>query len=296
MCDCWKTKETKYLSLEKLKPIINDLKKLNAGLIMVSGGEPLQHPQIIDILKYIKEIGLKCSLNTNGILLNKKLDKISPLIDYMVISLDASNKELYKEIRGSDSFNIVIDNIKMIKSRYPNIKLEIRTTLMRKNIFDFHNILSLAKNLGLDGVGISPADYDSKSFGRQEINKQKNIDLLIPSLEELDQWENFIKNKPIIKESFKTKLINWNDENFLRLINFYRKIRKNSFDILENELCFFPHTSLLIDYEGELKNCFYSETFATLDDYNINQITSQDNLINLENQKKCFNCRGRVFT
>ena len=280
------------MSLERLKPVLIDLKRLDANLIMLSGGEPLLHPELIDILRFMREIGLKAALNTNGILLENKISVIANLVDYIIISLDA---RLYKEIRGTDKFDTVINNIRRIKNLYPEIKLEIRTTLLRKNIFDLLDIIRLAEDLKIDGIGLSPADYDSYSFGRERIESEKSMELLIPSLEELDKFEKLLDCK-VIQDSFKRGLLNWNVQNFKRLVRFYRDIRNQTFDVTENQLCFFPYTSLLIDYGGELKNCFYSKPFATIDNYTIEQIRNQQSLIELESQKICFKCRGRIFT
>lgn len=66
---------------EPIEKIKNDIKELvrirNCDMISISGGEPLTHPGLIDVIRYIRELGLKAWLHTNGKLLNgEKLDEL----------------------------------------------------------------------------------------------------------------------------------------------------------------------------------------------------------------------------
>lgn len=48
------------------------LQKRNSDCISIAGGDPLLHPEILDIVREIKSRGLKPIINTNGYALNKK--------------------------------------------------------------------------------------------------------------------------------------------------------------------------------------------------------------------------------
>ncbi|MCL4547055.1 MAG: radical SAM protein [Bacteroidetes bacterium] len=47
--------------------------KRNSDCISIAGGDPLLHPQMVDIVKDIKRRGLKPIINTNGFALKKEL-------------------------------------------------------------------------------------------------------------------------------------------------------------------------------------------------------------------------------
>jgi hypothetical protein len=51
--------------------VFNKFRKCDG--ISIAGGEPLTHPQIIDIVKMIKEMDIKPIINTNGLALTKEL-------------------------------------------------------------------------------------------------------------------------------------------------------------------------------------------------------------------------------
>jgi len=76
-CDgCYRKNEAKHKSLEEVKAeidLFNKVRKVDA--ISIAGGDPLLHPQILEIVKYIKDTGSKPILNTNGLALTEELLK-----------------------------------------------------------------------------------------------------------------------------------------------------------------------------------------------------------------------------
>lgn len=165
MCDCWKTKEKTLHSRISLYPIHRKLKELGARGIMISGGEPLLHPELELILKDLKEIGLEIYLNTNGFLIKKNLSWLKKLeIEELVISMDGLNSDDYKSVRGIDRFNQVCDNIKLFKKENPNTRIIIRTTLTKHTINHLDELISFAKSNSIDHIGFSPLDVSSSSF------------------------------------------------------------------------------------------------------------------------------------
>jgi MoaA/NifB/PqqE/SkfB family radical SAM enzyme len=70
-----------------------------------------------------------------------------------LISLDASNEKLYREIRQVD-FNNVLSGIKELRRLSSEIKIDITMVLTKKNVHDIFNFIELAKELKVDGVGL----------------------------------------------------------------------------------------------------------------------------------------------
>ena len=70
---CYRSGIDGHKSLEQLKKEVILLKKArNIDSINLAGGEPLMHPQLIEIIEFIRGMGIKPSLITNGELLTKK--------------------------------------------------------------------------------------------------------------------------------------------------------------------------------------------------------------------------------
>ena len=88
-------------------------------IVFCGFGEPMcALPVLSQVGPYLKRLGLKTRVNTNGLggLWNKRGDVpqlISKYIDAVSISLNASNRELYQEIcrskYGEEAFDAIID-------------------------------------------------------------------------------------------------------------------------------------------------------------------------------------------
>lgn len=80
-------------------------------------GEPMCHPQFLDIVKYAKEklISPVC-FTTNGFFLDAHAAKEVLMcgVDVIEVSLDALNKETYTKIRKGSDFQRVVNNLKRL--------------------------------------------------------------------------------------------------------------------------------------------------------------------------------------
>ena len=96
--------------------------------VVLSGGEPLmQLDALIELLTYIKGIGLKTKLDTSGIY----PDKIEKLLDLGLldfVSLDVKAPfEKYRKVTGANVGSQVKKSMKLLNSD-DNVHLEVRTT------------------------------------------------------------------------------------------------------------------------------------------------------------------------
>jgi MoaA/NifB/PqqE/SkfB family radical SAM enzyme len=81
---------TKFADLESFRRDIEVLSTvLQARELKLGGGEPLQHPQILDFLRVAKEVPIanRLVLLTNGVLLHKAPDELWELVDGMWITI-----------------------------------------------------------------------------------------------------------------------------------------------------------------------------------------------------------------
>ncbi len=66
-------KISKPVDFDILKSRINELKRLRTVFVTLNGGEPLLHPQLVDLVSYITDLGMIPMINSNGWLLNPEL-------------------------------------------------------------------------------------------------------------------------------------------------------------------------------------------------------------------------------
>ncbi len=137
--------------------------------VVISGGEPLvQTDEVIEILTYIRSIGLKTKLDTSGIYPDK-LKKILDLdlVDFISLDVKAPFSK-YRKITGADIGSEVKKSMDLINSY--GVHLEIRTT--------FVPTLHSKEDIVVIAVEIESDVYTIQQF--------RNRNVLDPALEKVE--------------------------------------------------------------------------------------------------------------
>ena len=113
-------KDTKTMPYSLAEKLIDLCSGLFAKNIILIGGEPTLHPRFFDIIKYIKNKGLKVSVVSNSIKFSndKFVTKAMEAgIDSITTSIKGSSKEEYLKSTGSDVFNLLKQALVNLKKR-----------------------------------------------------------------------------------------------------------------------------------------------------------------------------------
>ncbi len=163
-CDFWRNGrlETSLQSIEELLP---GLMRLHTRVALISGGEPLLHPQWYDIACLLRSAGIKTWLLTSGLALAKHAAKVAAAFDAVTVSLDGTNDRTYAAIRGLDAFDKVCDGIRRAVSA--GSRTGIRVTLQRRNFRELNEFVDLARRLGSHTISFLAVDVGNvNAFGR----------------------------------------------------------------------------------------------------------------------------------
>lgn len=132
------TKEELYEYLKRRKGILDG--------IAITGGEPLIHSEIIDLIKNIKALGYKVKLDTNGSKPETLKYLISEgLIDYVAMDIKNTLKKYPLTIGCLTDLSKIEESIKLLINS--NIEYEFRTTIVKEyhEPNDFHKIGEMIK-------------------------------------------------------------------------------------------------------------------------------------------------------
>ena len=121
--------------------LIDDLSALRIPVLLMSGGEPLMHKNIYDIIKYAKSKGIQVSLSTNGTLIDEEVaGKLKELgVDYIGVSLDGIKEthDLFRGVRGA--FEKAVEGL--LNARDEGLLTGVRFTVTKYNLRDVKSIL-----------------------------------------------------------------------------------------------------------------------------------------------------------
>ncbi|NJE11078.1 radical SAM protein [Thermococcus sp. MAR1] len=120
-------------------------------------GEPLLSKRIVEVNKMLRERfpEARLDLQTNGSLLTEELwEKLD--FDLVMISLDASTREKHLMITNADTFDAVVNALRIVSSD-KSVRSVVRTIFMPGiNDEDIPRIAELAASLGIDEMMLQP--------------------------------------------------------------------------------------------------------------------------------------------
>lgn len=202
-CDYWRHGR-RDIALETVQRLLPGLRELGAQTVLVSGGEPLLHPQWAEIAALLRGQGHRLWLLTAGLALAKHAAEVARLFEQVTVSLDGSTAASYAAIRGLDAFEAVCAGIRAAASE--GLSVGLRVTVQRGNVGELPDLVALAHKLGVSGISFLAADVShAEAFGRHDAPPEgvalraEDLPLLARSLEALqasDFASGFIAESP----------------------------------------------------------------------------------------------------
>lgn len=160
-------KNTEELDTKSVLSVVSEFAGLGTRLIKFSGGEPLLREDIGEIIEFCRYKKLGVLINSNGILVKKKINEIKN-IDEIQLSLDGTKDE-HDFIRGAGTFDKTVEAIEICKRE--GIKVIITTVISRYNTSCVPYMVDLAGKYNV-GIQFQPVDQ------MYSTNSSKDIRLL----------------------------------------------------------------------------------------------------------------------
>lgn len=196
-CGYWKPHKISNISVKEFQEILAFFESIGIKKLHLTGGEPLLNNDVEAILNIAKNKNLYTKISTNGTLIRRNMSKKTlNMLDEIMISVDASNAILYKEIRGQDFFADVIDGIEYVSRQKKKTAIVLSFLIQRKNYknilefirfaseYDIVRIAFLVPNKGGDFSGnVEKNCYRKEVFLSEEENKEW-IEEIYPQLTE----------------------------------------------------------------------------------------------------------------
>lgn len=177
-CDYWKYTAEKELNTQDILNIINRLSKAGTLAISFTGGEPLLREDIGRIIGYAASKGITCKINTNGLLIAKKIDQLVKVAQ-VNLSFDGP-EDIHDQIRGVGSYRVLFDAVSLLNKNKKKIVFHIVLSKYNVSAIDF--ILNKCREVNV-GAFFQPAtelyllkkDVNPHSLKKDNFNKAVSL-------------------------------------------------------------------------------------------------------------------------
>jgi uncharacterized protein len=165
----------------RLRQWLVEFRALGGQDIIISGGEPLLHPEIQAILSLACQHG-RVQLLTNGTMIDRAMATFLATKKIAVqISLDGCQPAIHDAIRGAGSFAQTCQGIKELHRVGMSAAITLAATLMRPNMLDLPQLPGLARDWHIPRVRFLPL----RRVGRAETPGAEALAL------DMDEYRHF---------------------------------------------------------------------------------------------------------
>ncbi|MBI5815594.1 MAG: radical SAM protein [Nitrospinae bacterium] len=122
--------------------------------VILSGGEPFAHPDILNMAEYAKGKGLPTQIFTNGTLVTpEKADKLAAMgLDYIDFTLLGDEVTHPQVANAPKSYEMLLRNLQYFAKNRRGVKIILNYTITPRSLKSIGHAVTLARELALDGI------------------------------------------------------------------------------------------------------------------------------------------------
>lgn len=180
---CWiepphQTAKRKHPAIDPdlFRHILQQAKPLGLSSVKLTGGEPLMHPRIGEILGVLREEKLRFNVETNGVLCTQALarDLVGSGLYHVSVSLDGADAETHEWVRGvKGCFDAAVNGIRNLVAA--GIRPQVIMSLMRRNVDQIEAVVRLAESIGASSVKFNIVQPTARGVKMHEAGETLSI-------------------------------------------------------------------------------------------------------------------------
>lgn len=261
----YRTASPDELSLAEIGRLAGTLKNLGLRHIVYSGGEPLLRRDFPEIGSLFAKIGVRQTLLTNGLLLEKRYREVSSFLTEVIVSIDGPNEQLHNSIRGAKAFHQILAGIRHMIDSNGRPSLSVRTVIQKQNFRSIIDMVRFARDIGADRISFLAADVLPGSFGRHETGAAPRDEKITLTEDEVGEFRDLLRRMFLeCREEFESGFIAESQEKLYRLAGYYKALLGE--EPFPPTTCNAPMVSTVITSTGTLLPCFFLPAYGTIRD------------------------------
>jgi Fe-coproporphyrin III synthase len=284
MCDIWKRKDGREFHSADLERHRESIRTLGVKHVVLTGGEPLLNRELDAICLFFRDLGLRVTLLTTGLLLHKRADIVASGFDDIIVSIDGP-PEVHDRIRRvPGAFRAIQQGLFDVRHRRPDILISCRTTVQKLNHTHLRATVTAAKSLGLTSISFLAADISSAAFNREErwaAERQNEIALSRAELAELEEEIEFLIQ--MHQDDIDRGFIAESNVKLRRIGTRFREHVEGTPP--KAPICNAPWVSAVIEVDGSVRPCFFHPAIG-----NAHQLTLEEAI----NTESALSFRSRL--
>jgi len=300
MCDIWRIRQVREITEHDLEPHLASLRDLKVKWIVFSGGEPLMHSDLSSLSRLCRAEGVRITLLTAGLPLEKCAAMVAESMDDVIVSIDGP-PGIHDQIRGvSSAYWRLQRGIQALRKLRPQMPIYGRCTIQKKNFCELRNIVRTAHDLNLNSLSFLAVDTTSTAFNRPDAwahERQSGVALDAGEVDGLDfEIEALIRECG--KELESGFVVEKPDK--LRRIALHFRTRLGHVQVMAPR-CNAPWVSAVVESDGTVRPCFFHRAIGNIHDRSLAEVLNSDEALdfrrqlNVSNDSICRNCVCSLF-
>lgn len=279
---CDNFSDMEHLTLEEMKDILNSARERNVRQLFITGGEPLTHRNIYDIISYAHKLRFHVNMSCNGTMVTEDVVKklIEAGLNNISLSLDGT-KEVNDSIRGKGVHDKVLNTMKLFQEAKSSRMVNVLFTISHDTYTTLPYVIETVRKYGVRQMFLNAFD---PSFLKEHV-EEKTKELWIPK-EELSQLEDVLNKSQELADAVG---VNFPSKEYLKNIVRYF----NGEHIIPVPGCPIPSTTSSIKVNGQVSACWKLATNYSVKNTELTKIWDSKEYQEITEyalQGKCLGC------
>ena len=141
---CYGPKGIESVGRDDAFRVIDKIHQIGVDTVCITGGEPLQYPFIVDLMKDINSRGMGIFLSTEGDQYLEFRKDIEKFLTKLSVPIDGPNAEMHSYCgRSEENFENVLSILEYYKGNPRSFQIKIATLLTSRNISSDENLIGI---------------------------------------------------------------------------------------------------------------------------------------------------------
>ena len=265
MCDIWKIRDAKELSVADLERHIASFRELSVRWVVFTGGEPQKNTRLPILATMLRDEGIRVTLLTAGLLLDAQAEMVASAVDDVIVSLDGP-PSLHNSIRRVPrAFERLAAGVQELKRLRPNILICGRCTVQKLNHCSLRATTVSARDIGLNSISFLAADVSSSAFNRHSAPSSGRPEQVALNASEVEALAQEVQR--LVREhscDLDSGFIAESPAKLERIVQHFRACLGQLKAVAPR--CNAPWVSTVIEADGYVRPCFFHRPFGNTRD------------------------------